>query len=156
MRRLGSRLILSEIGLPDSRESKVKKERFRCTGSGERVPCHGGRVRCSVCSRLLDGYHPRWEYKVKEFRMRRHATVRVHFIKTDKLAPKVNDIHSARLRSPPAHRSSRGRSNFGCAAIRSALVRRTECSHLRQNLEVRLRSHCPVGKRNVTPLSVGL
>ena len=84
---LGSQSIPSEIGLPDSRESNVKKQRFRCTGSGERVPCHGERVCCPVCSRLPDGYHPRWEYNVKGVRMMRHGTVRVHFIKTDKLVP---------------------------------------------------------------------
>src|SRR5262249_39284558 len=89
MRRLGSRLIPSGIGLPESRESKVKKERFRGTESGEGVPCHGGRVRCPVCSRLLDTYHPRWEYNVKGFRMMRHATVRVHFIKPTSSLPKV-------------------------------------------------------------------
>jgi hypothetical protein len=50
---------------------------------------------------LLDGYHPRWEYNVQGFRMMRRAIVRVHLIKTEKLAPKVNDIHSARLRVRP-------------------------------------------------------
>ena len=35
-------------------------------------------------------------------------------------------INDARLRSPPAQRSSRRRSDFRCAAIRSAVVWRAE------------------------------
>jgi len=77
--------------------AKNKKMKFRCIGSGERVLCDSGRVCCPVCSRSLNGRNPRWYYDVKAFRMKRQGTVPLHFYQTSKVAPKLNDIHSARL-----------------------------------------------------------
>src|SRR4029453_9191159 len=51
-----------------------------------------------------------------------------------RLADVTPEIICARLRSPPVQRSSRRRSDFRCAAIQSAVVRRAGCNQLRLDL----------------------